>query len=126
MVHFALEFVHVLDIGDVAFGSEAGGDNQESSLNGTAVGGLDGPLGGLLVEFAGVDDGFKCCVFAEVADFIDVIEIGLQFLPVGVVSGESPGFIDFWDVELVDRYWAVDSSSRVAVPSPVIVYQYWV
>ncbi len=123
-MHLSFELIHIFHLWNVPFGSETSGDDQESCLGGAAICCLDGPFSIILVEFAGGNDGLKGRVFAEIADFVDVVKISLKFAPVGVVGSEGPCVVHFWNVELVDRGFAVDSSSRITVPSPMISNEY--
>jgi hypothetical protein len=72
-----------------------------------------------LIKLAIGHDCFEGGIFAEVAYFVHVVEVCLQFAPVWVVACECPSLMDLRDVELVDWDWAVDSCIRIAILSPV-------
>ena len=86
MAHGAGEPVHGGETGDVAFRGEASGDNEEACFGVAPVGGLDVPFPGGLVELGRGDDGAEGAVFAELKGFVDVIEVGLKLVPVGVTG----------------------------------------
>jgi hypothetical protein len=116
----SLVVFYTLIIWDISFGCETRSNDQESSLYGTSIRCLDNPFGDILVEFGASDNCFEGSVFAEIADFVDMVEIGLQLPPIWVVGCKCPGVVYLRDVELVDGDRAVNSRTWVAIPSPVV------
>jgi hypothetical protein len=86
VAHGARELVHGGEARDISLGGEAGGDDQEARFGVPAVGGGDEPFSGRLVKFCARDDGAESAVFREFEGLVDVVEVGLQFVPVGVAT----------------------------------------
>lgn len=118
VVDDSLELLHALVIRNISLSSKASGDDEESCLAGTSISSLYSPLSGLLVKFCRGHNGLERSVFAQIADFVTVVEVGLQFPPAWVVCGKAERVVDLGNRQLVDWDRAVDSSSWVAVPSP--------
>ncbi len=57
-------------------------------------------------------------VLAEVEDLIEVSEVLADLLVTREALGESPGVVDFGDVELVVRPFGIDAGPRVSIPVP--------
>ena len=112
------ELLDALIIRNISLSSKASGNDEESCLAGTSISSLDSPFSSLLVKFCRGDNGLKRSVFAQIADFVTMVKVGLQFPPVWIVCGKAERVVNLGDCQLVDWDRAVDSSSWVAVPSP--------
>jgi hypothetical protein len=113
-----LELPDALVIGNVALGCESSCHDEEPCLDCSAIGGLNSPSCNLLVVFCRCHHSLECCIFTEIADFVNVVKICLKFPPVWVIGGEGECVVNLWNVELVDRDGTVDSCSWITVPSP--------
>ena len=114
----SLELLDALVIRNISLSSKAGGNDEESCLAGTSISSLDSPFSNLLVKFCRGHNGLERSVLAQIADFVTMVEVGLQFPPVWIVCGKAECVINLGDRQLVDWDRAVDSSSWIAVPSP--------
>ncbi len=119
VVDDSLELLHALVVRNISLSSKAGGNDEESCLAGTSISSLDSPFSSLLVKFCRGHNGLERGIFAQIADFVTMVEVGLQFPPVWIVCGKAERVVNLGDRQLVDWDRAVDSSSGVAVPSPV-------
>jgi len=112
------ELLDALIIRNISLSSKASGNDEESCLAGTSISSLDSPFSSLLVKFCRGDNGLKRSVFAQIADFVTMVKVGLQFPPVWIVCGKAERVVNLGDCQLVDWDRAVDSSSWIAVPPP--------
>lgn len=99
--------------------------HQEAGLRRPAVLSLHNPLGFFLIPLATGDNSVEGAVFAKTQLLVYVVEVGLQFSPIGVVRRPMPIFIDFWNGEFVDWYGAVYASSWVDVLRQRLLEKYW-
>jgi len=118
VVYFPFELFYALIGRDIPLSGKASGNDEKSCLGRSSIRSFDCPFDSILIKLAISDDCFKGGVLAEVADFVNVVEVCLQLAPVWVVACECPSLINLRDVELVDWDRAVDSCTGVAIPSP--------
>jgi hypothetical protein len=118
VVDDSFELLDALVIRNISLGSKASGNDEESCLAGTSISSLDSPFSSLLVKFCRGHNSLKRSVFAQIADFVTMVKVGLQFPPVWIVCGKAESVVNLGYRQLVDWDRAVDSSSWVAVPSP--------
>ena len=80
--------------------------------------GLNGPGRGFAVPFCGGDLGIEGNVFADVENFVDVLEVVTDLSVIGKAFREVEGAIDLGNAELVDGKLRVDSCSWIGVVPP--------
>ena len=118
MIQLALEVAKALDLGHVAARGKANGQDEPTTTNLGAVGALDQPLVPRLVKDGRVDVAVVLNVLEEVPLRLDVLEVALQLLPVGVPLLERKVLVQLGLEELVDGRVAVYPRARVLVPVP--------
>jgi hypothetical protein len=97
VVNDSLEFVHALVFRNVSLSSKASSNDKEAGLGRASISCLDCPLSSLLVEFCRGHNGLESGVFAQVADFIHIVKVGLKLLPTWVIGCKGPSIVDFRD-----------------------------
>lgn len=113
MTHVSPEVLEARPVGEVAAGGETQAADEEARGNGRAVFALDVPFIRVGVEACGHNAVLEEYVFADTQDFVDVLEVALQFLLAREFFRPPPGFVHFRDRQGVDGVIAVDASTRV-------------
>lgn len=100
-----------------SLGCETSGHNKVFALRSTSICCLQSPPPSSSVELCAGHDCLESAVLAQVEDLVQVVEVGLELDPVGVIRRPCPILVDLWNCQLVDGYWAIDPSAGIAVLS---------
>lgn len=110
-MHTPLKLIHTRIVRDITFSREARCNDEISGSGVAAVRRLNDPTTHNSVELGGCNYAAKSTVFTEIADLVNMIEIGLQLVVVGIISGPRPRSVDLRYRELINRDFRVDSST---------------
>ena len=87
------------------------------ALGFAAICSLNVPFALVGVEFRSSNDSFKRSILLEVKDLIAMVEIGLEFSPVGIIGRPMPVFVNLWNSEFVNGNRTVDSCTGIDILS---------
>lgn len=118
MMNDAFEFLDTGPVRDVAFGGEAGADDEVLGFGGATVCGLDVPASFLGVELGVNDNTFEGGLTFDVEDSVARVEVIAEIVIVGVVVRPVVSLDDLGNTQLILWNFRVDHGARVAIPTP--------
>ena len=121
MVDLSPEFVQALELWYVTFCCEAGGDYQKPGFGNASIRCCNGPLARVLVELGTNHNRLEGAVLTQVQDLVNVVEVLLKFLVVGIVCAPGRVLPDLGNRKLVDWDFRVHAGTWIDTPTPETV-----